>query len=437
MSPADPGNIDRSRPGRRAGRRKRWIALTVFLFAGVSLLITYFFLSSRAPAPLPGTVPPSPPKEEAPPSREARYHTVEGSVRERSTLFNSLAEQKIPLSSIDLIVSKLGPHVNFRKIKGGRYRLVNDETGELVRFTYEAGPAEIYEIERTPQGVTVQRKDVTLDTYLVKVVGEIRSSLFEAVEEAGEQDRLVLAFAEILAWEIDFYKDVKEGDRFKMVVEKTYKGDQWVAYGPIHVVEYRRGEKAIRGIAYNGDFYSDQGTSLRKAFLKTPLRFSRISSRFSQARRHPILGGVVPHFGVDYAAPIGTPVWAVADGTVVSCGWSGGFGKQVVLRHANGYMTYYAHLSSYGPGVRKGTQVRQQQVIGYVGSTGLSTGPHLDYRLAKDRRFRNPLRETFPAGIPLRPTERAAFEMRKEQMVQWLEGNAPFRRKRAEIDEPS
>ena len=138
--------------------------------------------------------------------------------------------------------------MNFKKIKGGTYRFITDVEGELVKFIYEASPTEVYEVEKDPQGYIAQRKKVPLETRLVKVVGEIRSSLFEAMDAAGEQDPLTIAFAEILAWEIDFYKDVQEGDRFKVVVEKIYKGDQFIQYGTIHAVEYQRGEKIIRGI---------------------------------------------------------------------------------------------------------------------------------------------------------------------------------------------
>ena len=168
------------------------------------------------------------------------------------------------------------------------------------------------------------------------------------------------------------------------------------------------------------DFFNEEGVSLRKAFLKTPLRFDRISSRFSGARRHPILGGMRPHYGVDYAAPMGTPVWAVADGTVLSGKWNGGFGKQVVLRHMNGYKTYYGHLSRYGPGIRRAARVKQKQIIGYVGTTGFSTGPHLDYRLSKNGGFRNPLEEIFPAGTPIRKEDLEGFHRIKDNIVNWL-----------------
>jgi murein DD-endopeptidase MepM/ murein hydrolase activator NlpD len=348
-------------------------------------------------------------------------------VKEGSTLFQSLSDKGIPLRWIDLIISKLRPYVNFRKIKGGTYRFFTDGRGELVKFIYEASPTEVYEIAKESEEYVAQRRKVSLQTRLVKVAGEIHSSLFEAMDAAGEQDSLTIAFAEILAWEIDFYKDVREGDRFKVVAEKLYKGDQFIQYGPIRALEYQRGEKVIQGIRYKEGYYNEKGISLRRAFLKVPLRFSRISSKFSRARKHPILGGVRPHFGVDYAAPPGTPIWAVADGTVTSCGWSGGFGNLVTLRHMSGYTTYYGHLSGFGPGIRKGARVRQKQIIGYVGSTGLSTGPHLDYRLAKDGHFRNPLRETFPTGLPIEKGEMEAFHQTREEMLRWLQGDSPHR----------
>jgi murein DD-endopeptidase MepM/ murein hydrolase activator NlpD len=408
------------RPFEAKRKRRKWLLLLGSFLVGLFLLI-YFFVLPSTPPPFSTALPDSNP----PTVQESQFYTVEGTVREGSTLFQSLSEKKIPVRWIDLIISKLKPHVNFRKIKEGPYRLVTDGKGELVKFVYEASPTEIYEIKKDSEGYVAQRKEISLETRMVKVAGEIRSSLFEAMEAAGEQDPLTIGFAEILAWEIDFYKDVREGDRFKVVVEKIYKGDQFIQYGTIHAVEYQRGDKVIRGIQYKEGYYNEKGISLKRAFLKVPLRFNRISSKFSRARLHPILGGIRPHFGVDYAAPPGTPIWAVADGTVTSCGWNNGFGNQVILRHMNGYMTYYGHLSGFGPGIRKGVKVRQKQIIGYVGSTGLSTGPHLDYRLAKNGKFRNPLREGFPAGPPIGKREMETFRQRRDMMLVWLQGESP------------
>ncbi|HSB05627.1 MAG TPA: peptidoglycan DD-metalloendopeptidase family protein [Thermodesulfobacteriota bacterium] len=404
--------------------KRKWMVFSgallcslLFLFYFV-LLPPEFFTPAKGPTPQVISVPKEPLSQEPP------YEVIEGKVKKGSSFFKSLAERKIPVRWIEMIISKLKPYVNFKKIRGGTYRFITDVKGELVRFVYEAGPTEVYEIERKEQGYSARKKEVPLQVSVTKVVGEIHSSLFEAMDAIGEQDQLTIPFAEVLASEVDFYKDVKEGDRFKVVVEKVYKGNEFIRYGTILAVEYQRSDKTIRGIRYQDDYYDENGNCLRKAFLKAPLRFNRISSRFNRARNHPILGGVRPHYGVDYAAPPGTPIWAVADGTVLSCGWASGFGKQVILRHGNGYTTCYGHLSKYGPGIRTGTRVRQKQVIGYVGSTGLSTGPHLDYRLAKDGKFRNPLKEAFPAGVPLRREEIRDFEKRKGEILPWLHGSS-------------
>jgi len=424
----------RLQTGRGLKRKRVWMVFSGTILVGFFLMVYFFILPSKPFSPSVKPTEPNPSALEGPPSQEPPYQVVEGRVKEGSTLFKSLTEKDIPPRLIDLVVSKLKPYVNFKKIKGGYYRFITDVNGELVKFIYEAGPTDVYEVEKDVQGYIAHRKEISLETFLVKVAGEIHSSLFEAMEDAGEQDTLALDYADILAWEIDFYLDVRERDRFKVVVEKKYKENQFIQYGPILAVEYQRGEKIIRGIRYHDAYYDEKGLSLKRAFLKTPLRFNRISSRFSRARKHPILGGVRPHYGVDYAAPPGTPVWAVADGAVVSCGWHEGYGKQVILRHRNGYSTYYGHLSGYAPKIRGGAQVKQKQVIGYVGSTGLSTGPHLDYRLVKEGRFRNPLRENFPAGIPIRQGEMDAFHMRRDEMLTWLQGDNRYQKRMEEVD---
>ncbi len=398
----------------------------------LSFLVGYFFILPYLPIPSregPSDLSPPPTGSPLP---EPLYKTVEGELVAKSTLSKALAEKHIPRDQAEKIISVLKPFINFKKIKGGKFRYRADEKGEMVHFIFELSPAEVYEIQKGPEGYIAQRKEVPLEIYLVRVEGVIRSSLFEALDSIGEKDQLVLSFAEILAAEIDFYKDVREGDRFRILVEKVYKDEEFLRYGPIHAVGYERGEKSIIGIHFEGNFYNEKGMALKKAFLRSPLRFTRISSKFSRARKHPILGGVLPHYGVDYAAPAGTPVWAVADGVVVSSGWGGGFGKQIVLRHPNGYTTYYGHLSGFAPGIRKGVRVKQKQVIGYVGSTGLSTGPHLDYRMAKDGRFKNPLKESFPEGLPIDPTKKGAFERRRDELMAMLQ-DRDFERRRLDV----
>jgi len=407
-----------NRPGSRLKnekkRRRRRLILSGILFVLLLFTLHFFFPNLTVTRP----------EQELQP--EPQLHVVEGSVKENSSLYESLVGKKIPTRWIDLIVSELKPYVDFNRINGGTYRFITDMEGELVKFLFEKSPTEVYKIEKTSEGYATQRQEVSLERYLVRVEGEIHSSLYEAMNAAGEKDPLALSFAEILAWEIDFYQDLQEGDRFKVLVEKIYKGNQFIQYGTIHGVEYEQGGRIIREIRYHGDYCSEKGISLRKAFLRAPLQFDRISSRFSGARRHPILGGVRPHYGVDYTAPVGTPVQAVADGTIVSVGRNGGFGKQTIVRHMNGYKSYYGHLSRYGVGIRKGMRVTQKQIIGYVGSTGLSTGPHLDYRITKDGGFKNPLREVFPNSCPIGKGDFETFSKKKEEIVAIMTDTAPY-----------
>jgi murein DD-endopeptidase MepM/ murein hydrolase activator NlpD len=236
---------------------------------------------------------------------------------------------------------------------------------------------------------------------------------------------------EIFSSDFDFTADTRPGDRFRLLVEKRYAGDEFIDYGQVLVAQYLSDGKVLTGVSFEpaggrSGYYDLGGRSLKKTFLKSPLEFTRVTSGFTYARPHPILGGVRPHLAVDYAAPVGTPVRAVADGSVLVAGWNGGNGIQVHLRHRAGYETVYNHLSRLAPGVRTGGKVTQRQVIGYVGSTGLSTGPHLDFRVAKDGRFVNPLGEKFIPGQPLDGAERNRFLRDARVLTRRLEDAAPF-----------
>lgn len=383
------------------------ISLSLYLFFPISKKVEFNKIDIQKPIAEP----------------EESYNVIEGNINKNSSLYQSLIEKNIPSKWIELIVSKLKPYLNFKNIKGGAYSLILDIKGELQKFVFEKSPTEVLEIKRAGEEYIVNKKEIPLDKRLVKVEGEIKSSLYDAINAEGEEDILALSFAEILAWEIDFYQDLRKGDRFKLVVEKLYNGDKFIQYGSIQALEFNGNERTIRGFLYGGDYYTDDGISLRRPFLKAPLRFDRISSSFSKARRHPILGGIRPHYGVDYAAPKGTPVRAVADGVVVLAGWWGGYGKTVVIRHPNGYKTYYGHLSGYGPNIRRGAKVKQKQIIGYVGATGLATGPHLDYRISKDDKFINPLKVVFPSGVPLKKESLKDFYKKRDEMLSWLNSN--------------
>jgi murein DD-endopeptidase MepM/ murein hydrolase activator NlpD len=232
-----------------------------------------------------------------------------------------------------------------------------------------------------------------------------------------------LDLADIFAWDLDFHTEIQKGDSFGVAVEKMYLDGRFIRYGRILAAEFVRGPRHLHAVWFDEGgapgYYASDGTSLRKAFLRSPLKYTRISSGFSFARLHPILGTVTPHLGIDYAAPAGTPVVASADGIVTLAGWYGGFGQAVRLRHPTGYETLYGHLSRIG--VRPGQRVSQGTVVGSVGSTGLATGPHLDYRISRNGVFLNPLTVKLPPAEPIPPTEEHAFEIVRDRETALLD----------------
>ncbi len=303
-------------------------------------------------------------------------------------------------------------------------------SGDLLRFLYQDSSLKFYEVIRKGTEYQVAKRDVPIEQRVEKIEGEVDSSLFESMDALGEKAELAVRFVNIFLWDFDFNKNAQAGDRFRMLVEKEYSGEKFIRYRKILIAQYENRKKTYTGIYFEarpgkGDYYTADGRSVRKTFLRSPLRFTRISSRYSHRRRHPILGGVRPHLAVDYAAPHGSRVWAVADGVVLSARWKGGNGKSILIQHRMGYRSMYNHLSRYAKGIRKGARVRQKQVIGYVGSTGLSTGPHLDYRVIKNGRFVNPLTQKFIPGEPIPKSRRARFRQLRDQLIQQLESLPP------------
>ena len=279
-------------------------------------------------------------------------------------------------------------------------------------------------------GWEVRRVRTEPDVRVEAVRGRVTRSLFQAMEEAGEAPQLVVDLVEIFSSDFDFTADTRPGDRFRVLVEKRYAGARFVDYGRILAAQYASEGRTLSGVSWGGHgrpaYYDPDGRSLRKSFLKSPLEFTRITSGFTYARPHPVLGGVRPHLAIDYAAPVGTPVRAVADGHVLRAGWNGANGIQVHLRHRAGYETQYNHLSGLAPGIAAGARVGQRQLIGFVGATGLATGAHLDYRIAKRGVFVNPLGERFVPGEPIAPGERAAFLAHARTLIRRLEEHEPF-----------
>jgi murein DD-endopeptidase MepM/ murein hydrolase activator NlpD len=267
-----------------------------------------------------------------------------------------------------------------------------------------------------------------VETRTAVVSGTIDSSLFGAIDAAGEGDQLAVDLADVFAWDVDFNTELQPGDSFRVAVEKQYVEGELVRYGRVLAAELVRGPRTLRAVRHEAagqpaGYFDLDGRPLRKAFLRSPLRFTRISSRFTTSRLHPILNVRRPHLGVDYAAPAGTPVHAASDGVVVTAGWEGGYGKTVRLRHANGYETLYGHLSRID--VRRGQRVQQGARIGAVGATGLATGPHLDYRMARQGQFVDPLRIQLPPAEPVARSERASFDAEAARLLALLAAPTP------------
>jgi len=383
---------------------------------------------SLAPPPLPAVVA-EPPTPSAPITRVTAVD-----VRRGDTLVRALTRQGIEREASAGIAAALAASgANLKKLSP-RHTLEVTSTldGRPVALRYEPSPWLGYVVVATDGGWEVRRAETRRDVRVDVVAGEVTRSLFEAVEDAGGAAQLAVELAAIFESDFDFTADTRAGDRFRLLVEKRFANDTFVDYGRILVAQYVSDGRVLSGVGFERagggrlTFYDLQGRSLRKSFLKSPLEFTRITSGFTWARPHPILGGVRPHLAIDYGAPRGTPVRAVADGRVGAAGWSGGNGISVTLRHRSGYETMYNHLSRLAAGVRPGGRVTQRQVIGYVGATGLATGPHLDYRVSKNGHFVNPLGEKFIPGEPIAGAERGAFTTHARELVRRLEETAPF-----------
>jgi murein DD-endopeptidase MepM/ murein hydrolase activator NlpD len=407
--------------------------LTVIAAAAVALLgaggLTFWLWGRPAP------VPPAPPiaifEEPPAPAPRQRMQTVQ--LRRGDTLVTALVRAGMEGKAAHEVATALARSgLDLKRLRprdGVEIAWSPADTPTAV--TVQASPWLGYAAVAEEHGWTVKRLETTPAVRLVTVKGRVESSLFEAVEQAGESAPLVAAVVNIFEWDFDFTADTRSGDRFRLVVEKRYAGDSFVNYGRVLAAQYASDKRMLTGIGWTPGkdrfaYYDVDGRSLRKSFLKSPLEFTRITSGFTWARPHPILGGVRPHLAIDYGAPVGTPVRAVADGVVVRAGWNGGNGIQVQLRHRAGYETIYNHLSRVAARVAPGARVSQRQVIGYVGSTGLSTGPHLDYRVAKHGRFVNPLSEKFIPGDPISAAERAEFQRHARDLIERLEADASF-----------
>ncbi len=294
--------------------------------------------------------------------------------------------------------------------------------GELLMLRYFPGGNEQFLMEKTDGAFKLSEQPIKLEAHIQMKSGVINSSLFAATDSAGVPDNITTQIVDIFSSDIDFHRDLRKGDRFTVVYESLHSDGELARAGRVLAVEFINQGTPYQAVYFqaddgNNDYYAPDGKNLRKAFLRSPLEFSRISSGFSSARFHPVLQTWRAHKGVDYAAPTGTRVKATANGTVAFSGWQNGYGNVVILQHQGQYSTVYGHLSAFAKGLRKGQHVSQNDVIGYVGATGMATGPHLHYEFRVSGVQRDPLRVAMPAAIPIAARNMAAFHENTRPLI--------------------
>jgi murein DD-endopeptidase MepM/ murein hydrolase activator NlpD len=356
----------------------------------------------------------------------------EAQVRPGSNLTDVLRSSGVDQESADQITNVVRPVWNPRKLRAGdKLLFVHRYYGPLKEIHYRTGFDTELAIEKTPAGFKASEKKLTSQITTEVVQATLQSSLFESVLDAGEHPELAVRLAEIFAFDLDFYTDPQPGDTFRLVFEKrVVPGGEAPSYGRIFAAEYVNHGKTYDAVLFRDPsgrpaYYTADGKSLQKAFLKSPLKFAaRVSSHFNRHRYHPVLKVYRAHMGTDYAAPIGTPVQAIANGKVEFSARKGGNGNLVIIRHFNGYESYYLHLSRLL--VRKGQSVQQGQRIGLVGMTGLASGPHLDFRLRRNGSFVDWERIKLPPSNPVSSKDQPAFYVERDKWIGMLrEAKAP------------
>ena len=349
--------------------------------------------------------------------------THAGTVSKNTSFFDLMLECGLSPQEIKEIEKSSKKVYDFRRIYPGQeFEFYADHMGGLNRLNFAISDESYIEIVKDNGELSTERKSYPFNIEQSSGSGIITHSLFLSLQEQDLPLELGAKIGDIFAWDIDFFTDVHKNDYFRFIYEVKTRDDGLQKIGLIIAAEFNtRGESHYAFLFENEegmpDYYNYDGKSLRKQLLKAPLSYTRISSNFSRRRYHPVLHHYSPHLGIDYAAPTGTPVQATGDGTVMVAARTKANGKYVKIRHNNNYISYYLHFSRFGKGIKSGVKVKQGQVIGYVGSTGYSTGPHLDYRVKKNGRFVNPRSLKLPPAKPVSEANMASFNVLRERLV--------------------
>ncbi|MBI1887742.1 MAG: peptidoglycan DD-metalloendopeptidase family protein [Nitrosomonadales bacterium] len=311
-----------------------------------------------------------------------------------------------------------GEAESFRKLAVGReVQAETSAAGGLVALRYLDDDGAQVVIERQGDGYTIRTLPAQLEKRLFVRTGEISTNLYAATDAAEMPEAAANQLTEIFSGDIDFHHDLRKGDKFTVMYEMIYSNGTLVNTGRIQAAEFINQGQTYRAVYFQGDYYTAEGKSVRKAFLRSPIAFSRVSSGFTKSRFHPVLNKWRSHKGVDFAAPIGTKVKATSDGVISSFGRQGGYGNVIMINHQGRFTTVYGHLSRFAKGLRRGQRVAQGEVIGYVGMTGLTSGPHLHYEFKIDGQQRDPLRVALPDAKPVGDADKAAFQSVADSFV--------------------
>lgn len=340
-----------------------------------------------------------------------------------SSLFdrNGLSAQELLKVTADQVAAE-----PLKRLYPGEQLKLRIDNATLAELIYDYDITHSLHMVRVGDGFESKIIEKPLETRTAQRTGIINDSLFQSAQSVGLSDRLTMELAGIFGWDIDFALDIQKGDSFAVIYEEIFLNGEKVRDGNIIAASFSNGGESFEAIRFtdnegHADYYSADGHSLRKAFLRTPVDFSRISSGFSMGRLHPILNKIRAHKGVDYAAPIGTPIKSTGDGKIVFRGVKGGYGNVVIVQHGATYSTLYGHMSAFARGLQNGSRVRQGQVIGYVGKSGLASGPHLHYEFLVNNVHRNPLTVALPNAQPLPKGYMADFKARATPLLSSLD----------------
>ena len=364
-------------------------------------------------------------EQNIPLENEVRW--LEETVEKGDSISKIFSRMNLSAKLLHRIINSSNEAKQLARIRPGETLKVNvDGEGNFLGLILERNAIKSLNIQAKDDEFRTRTIERGLETRIASASGTIASSLYQGAQRAGLSDELTMELANIFGWDIDFALEIRAGDHFSLVYEEEYLDGEHYGSGSILAAEFVNRGTVFRAVRYrdkegNNNYFSPDGRSMRKAFLRAPVDFRRISSRFTKARWHPVLGKKRPHKGVDYAAATGTPIKAAGDGRVIFRGRKGGYGKTVIIQHGNQYTTLYGHMSSYKRSVKSGSRVKQGQVIGYVGKTGLATGPHLHYEFRVNGVHRNPLTIKIPAASPINKQYKADFEQKSKPLLAQLD----------------